>query len=192
VAKLIISRDAQLIQEVELGDGRLTIGRHPASDIVFAHQAVSGRHAAIDNGPGETMLEDLGSSNGTFVNGVRVERVRLADRDRVTVAPFQLEYQAGAPAAPAALAPEPGRIEILNGASAGKTLTLHKPLTTLGSPGVLVVAITRQHDGYYIAQVLGAGPARINDDNITHAPRLLCHGDMLEVTGTRMRFAAKN
>jgi hypothetical protein len=192
VAKLIISRDAQLISEVELGDGRLTIGRHPASDIVLAHQAVSGRHAAIVNGPGEAMLEDLGSSNGTFVNGVRIDRVRLADRDRVTVAQFQLEYQAGDRAPPAAPAPETGHIEVLNGASIGKTLALLKPLTTLGSPGVLVVAITRQHDGYYIAQVNGAGSARINDEDITRAPRLLRHGDLLEVTGTRMRFATKN
>jgi hypothetical protein len=183
VAKLIISRDARLIGEVELGDGRMTIGRHPASDIVLAHQAVSGRHAAITNSNGAPMLEDLGSSNGTFVNGQRVASTPLADRDRVTVATFQLEYVATP--APA------GSIEVMNGASAGKLLSLVKPLTTLGSPGVVVVVISRQAGGYYIAQVQGNAVARVNDEAISRTPRLLCDGDLLELTGTRMRFSTR-
>jgi hypothetical protein len=186
VAKLIISRDAQLIEEVELGEGRMTIGRHPASNIVLAHQAVSGRHAALINSHGRSMLEDLGSSNGTFVNGERIASTVLADRDRVTVATFQLEYVAATPLVPAPA----GRIEIINGASAGKRLSLVKPLTTLGSPGVLVVVISRQADGYYIAQVQGHAVARVNDDEtISRTPRLLRDGDLLELTGTRMRFS---
>jgi pSer/pThr/pTyr-binding forkhead associated (FHA) protein len=91
VAKLIISRDARHIDEVALGEGRMSIGRHPASDIVLAHQAVSGRHAAIINSNGTATLEDLGSSNGTFVNGQRIASAVLADRDKVTVATFELE-----------------------------------------------------------------------------------------------------
>jgi pSer/pThr/pTyr-binding forkhead associated (FHA) protein len=145
VAKLIISCDAQRIDEVALGDGRLSIGRHPASDIVLAHQAVSGRHAAIINSNGTTTLEDLGSSNGTFVNGQRIASAVLADRDKVTVATFELEYVAAPRVAPAAPA---GSLEVINGASAGKRMSLVKPLTTLGSPGVLVVVISRQPDGY--------------------------------------------
>jgi hypothetical protein len=187
VAKLIISRDAHVVQEVELGDGRMTIGRHPHSDIVIAHQAVSSRHAAITNNNGETVLEDLGSSNGTFVNGQRVARTVLADRDRVAVATFQLEYVAGSPLAQALL----GSIEILNGAGAGKTLSLLKPLTTLGSPGVLVVVISRQAGGYYIAQVQGDAVGRVNDEAISRTPRQLCDGDALELTGTRMRFSTR-
>jgi hypothetical protein len=187
VAKLIISRDAQVVQEVELGAGRMTIGRHPHNDIVIAHQAVSSRHAAITNSNGAAMLEDLGSSNGTFVNGHRVASILLSDRDRVTVAAFQLEYVAGAPAAQALL----GSIEVVNGASAGKTLSLLKPLTTLGSPGVLVVVISREAGRYYIAQVQGDAVALVNDEAIGRTPRLLRDGDALELTGTRMRFSTR-
>jgi predicted component of type VI protein secretion system len=188
VAKLIISRDAQLIAEVELGDGRVTIGRHPASDVVLAHQAVSGRHAAITNSNGAPMVEDLGSSNGTFVNGQRIASTLLADRDRITVAKFQLEYIAASPPAVAPPA-QAGSIEVMNGASAGKLLSLVKPLTTLGSPGVLVVVISRQAGGYYIAQVQGNAVARVNDETVNRTPRLLRDGDLLELTGTHMRFS---
>lgn len=191
MAKLIISRDAQVVQEVELGAGRMTIGRHPHSDIVIAHQAVSGQHAAITSSAGEATLEDLGSSNGTFVNGQRITQTRLADRDRVTIAAYQIEYVAGAvlPEEPASeLA---ARIEVLNGASAGKILALNKPLTTLGSPGVLLVVISRQAGGYYVTQVQGEGVALVNHEAIERTPRLLHDGDALELTGTRMRFSAK-
>jgi hypothetical protein len=186
VAKVIISRDAQLVQEAELGEGRLTIGRHPRNDIVIAHQAVSGHHAAISRVDGEIVLEDLGSSNGTFVRGQRISRAVLADSDCFTIAAFQGEYVEGPPAPELA-----GSIEVINGASAGKSLPLLKPLTTLGSPGVLVAVISRQADGYYIAQVQGEVAGQLNGEPLARAPRLLCDGDIVELTGTRMRFDAK-
>jgi predicted component of type VI protein secretion system len=188
VAKLIISRDAIVVQEAELGAGRTTIGRHPHNDIVIGHQAVSARHAAVTRIDGVIMLEDLDSSNGTFLNGQRIERAVLADGDRVAIANYQLEYCAAAVVAAAAI----GGIEVLNGASAGKTLSLTKPLTTLGSPGVLVVVVTRQADGYYIAQMQGVVDAMVNGEQVGKAPRQLRHGDELELTGTRMRFTAQN
>jgi hypothetical protein len=70
-------------------------------------------------------------------------------------------------------------------------MALAKPLTTLGSPGVLVVAISRQPDGYYIAQVQGNGEGRVNDEAIGRSARLLRDGDLLELTGTRMRFSTR-
>jgi predicted component of type VI protein secretion system len=190
VAKMIISRDAKAVQEVELGAGRTSIGRHPHNDIVIGNLAVSARHAAVTSVDGVTMLEDLDSSNGTFLNGQRIARAVLADGDRVTIANFQLEYLA---TAAANFAPAPiGSIEVLNGASEGKILSLFKPVTTLGSPGVLVVVITRQADGYFVAQVQGNAEALLNSGPVGRAPQQLRHGDELELTGTRMRFSAIN
>lgn len=201
MAKLIISRDAQIVRELELGVGRITIGRHPHNDIVIAHPAASAHHAALASDGAGATLEDLGSSNGTLVNGKRVTHAALADRDRVAIAGVQIEYFAEPLAEQlaeqvAARLAEPhaaaqGCIEVLNGASAGKRMSLLKPLTTLGSPGVLVVAITRQADGYYMAQVQGEAVALLNSRPIGRAPQLLCDGDLLELTGTRMRFSDK-
>ena len=187
---MIISRDAKAVQEVELGAGRTTIGRHPHNDVVIGHQAVSARHAAVTSLDGAATLEDLNSSNGTFVNGQRITRAVLCDGDRVTVANFQIEYVAGvAPAEP--LPAAVGRIEVLNGASAGKTFSLLKPVTTLGSPGLLVVMVSRQAGGYFINQVYGHAAAQVNGEPIGASPRQLCDGDTLELTGTHMRFATK-
>lgn len=189
MAKMIIARDALPAQEVEFGAGRTTIGRHPHNDIVIGHLAVSARHAAVTRGvDGAAMLEDLESSNGTFVNGRRIARALLADGDQVTIANVVIQYRAHASVA----APAPvGRIEILNGGNAGKTLTLLKPLTTLGSPGVLVVVISRQGDGYFLSRVQGHAVAHVNGEPLGAGPRPLRDGDVLELTGTRMRFAAK-
>lgn len=189
MSKLIISRDKQVVRQIELGERRMTIGRHPDNDIVITNGAVSARHAAITRSGDQAVLEDLGSSNGTFVNGQRVAQALLAPGDRAAIATYEVEFVVGeATPAPAPL----GCIEILNGASAGKTLSLLKPLTTLGSPGVLVVVISRHPDAYYIAQVQGDAVARINDDAVSATPRPLRDGDVLELTGTRMRFAARN
>jgi hypothetical protein len=196
VAKIIISQDAQVVQEVELCKERTTIGRHPQNDVVIEHLAVSGRHAAITMVRDDAILEDLGSTNGTFVNGQRVARHQLSDRDRVNVGTFRIDYLAGtraaAPVAPV-LAPAAalplGSIEVLNGANAGKKLALAKPLTTLGSPGVLVVVIQRQAAGYGISHIEGAVSGTVNGEPIVKQPRLLADGDALELTGTSMRFS---
>lgn len=193
MAKLIISREAQLVREVELGVGRITIGRHPHNDVVLAHPAASAHHAAVIWGSTGAALEDLGSSNGSFVNGKRVTQAVLADGDRVAIAGFQIEYSADSLAKSLAgtLSKAQGSIEVLNGANAGKRMSLVKPITTLGSPGVLVVVISRQLDGYYMARVQGDVVALLNGQPVGTAPILLRDGDLLELTGTRMRFSAK-
>jgi pSer/pThr/pTyr-binding forkhead associated (FHA) protein len=178
------------VQEHELGPGRTSIGRHPHNDIVIAHQAVSARHAAIDSDADAVMLEDLGSSNGTFVNGQRVERIVLRDGDRITLATYQLDYLAGDTAETQAYS-QAGCLEVINGANVGKLVPLTKPVTTLGSPGVLVVVISRQTDGYYIEYVRGDGVGTVNGEPIGREPRMLHDGDTLELTGTGMRFAVK-
>ena len=243
--KLIISRNAQVVQEVELDKERTTIGRHPGNDIVIEHGTVSGRHAAITLVGNEAVLEDLGSTNGTFVNGKRIERHRLANGDRAVIALFQLDFiappaaaaapaaapaaqktaqvspaapaaspavaaQAAAPApagplpeptppaaapipVPAQAAIAPGNaavIEVMSGVNAGKTLPLVKPLTTLGSPGVLVVVIARQGNAYTLSQIDGGTSPLVNGVAIPKDGRPLADGDMINLAGTSMRFCA--
>jgi hypothetical protein len=195
VAKIIISRDAKVLQEVQLDGERTTIGRHPQNNLVLEHAAVSGRHATIALVGDGAVLEDLESTNGTFLNGRRVARADVKDKDKITVAKFTLEFVAGPSAPPPAprpgtlAPPKLGMIEVKNGANAGKTLNLVKPVTTLGSPGVLVVIISRRADGYAIAQVEGDGVALVNKEALSTTPRLLASGDMIELTGTEMLFS---
>lgn len=71
---------------IELSSGVHTIGRLPGSEVFVEDPRVSRRHAEIRIVDGEVTLRDLGSTNGTFVNGTRVTRpVVLADGDQITV-----------------------------------------------------------------------------------------------------------
>jgi hypothetical protein len=56
---------------------------------------------------------------------------------------------------------------------------------------VLVAVISRQADGYYIAQVQGEPSGQLNGAPLSRSPQLLRDGDIVELTGTEMRFAAK-
>ena len=72
--KLILSFNDQEVGEYELDKESLIIGRRPESDIHIDNLAVSGQHARIMTIAGDSFLEDLDSTNGTFVNGKRVKK----------------------------------------------------------------------------------------------------------------------
>ncbi|MBC7860592.1 MAG: FHA domain-containing protein [Burkholderiaceae bacterium] len=166
------------------------MGRRRLNDIVLAHPAVSGEHAVIVTILDDSYLEDLASTNGSFVNGHRVNKHFLRDQDLITLAKYQLKFVSDGvpPFSAAAAAPMTATIRVVSGANAGKQLTLSKPLTTLGRAGVQVVAIRRAADAYYIEQIEGDQPALLNDAPIGPPPRALAHGDLIELTGTKMVF----
>ena len=191
MATLRITRAAQPVDEVALVKERTTIGRQPHNDIVLAHSAVSGEHAAISFIGGAAVLDDLGSTNGTFVNGERIERQLLADGDQIAVAKFTLYFSAASAPAQApvpAPASAPAMVEVLNGTNQGKRLALTKAVTTLGSPGVLVVVILREDAGYRLRHVDGASIPLLNGQPLEGGSAMLADGDALELTGTRMVF----
>lgn len=181
--KIVISRDEQVLQEVELHEGRMILGRRADNDIVIEHRAVSGQHAAFEVSATDVVIEDQGSTNGTFVNGRRIERQVLADGDRIVIAKFQIAFVAGA----TAVADPVGSIEVVGGANAGKKLTLLKPVSTLGRPGVQVVAITRLAGQFFIHHVEGAAP-QVNGAPLGPDRRRLMDGDCIELVGASMVF----
>lgn len=212
MARLIVTDSSGNVQEYALDKERLSIGRHPDNDICLADKSVSGRHAVIVTILQDSFLEDLDSTNGTQVNGRQVAKHPLAHGDTIAIGRNFLRYE-GKPqeaedaldqtvilrpgqvaatigsAAPAA--PLIGRIEVLNGPNAGRGLELTKALTTLGKPGVQVVAVTRRADGYYIVRVGGdeqRAPPTVNGAAIDASARPLAAGDEIELAGTRMRF----
>jgi pSer/pThr/pTyr-binding forkhead associated (FHA) protein len=89
LAKLIISRNGQVEQQIQLSKERMTLGRHPRNDIVLSHPAVSGEHGAIVTILDDSFLEDLHSTNGTFVNGHRIGKHFLQHKDVIKMAKFE-------------------------------------------------------------------------------------------------------
>jgi len=92
MAKLIISVDGQVLDEVELARERMTIGRKPHNDVRIENLAVSGEHAAIVTILNDSFLEDLGSTNGTSVNGQPIKKHFLQNNDVVEIGKYKLKY----------------------------------------------------------------------------------------------------
>jgi pSer/pThr/pTyr-binding forkhead associated (FHA) protein len=186
VAKIIITSEGKLVREVELVKERVTIGRKPHNDIALDHRAVSSSHATITLMLDDAILEDLGSTNGTLMKGEKVFRQKLTSGDKVTIAIFDLEYLA----TPARATPS-GFVEVLNGAHAGKKMSLSKPLTTVGKPGAAVVAITYAGGHYAAARIDGESAPSVNGNALEDGALRLAHGDVIDLGGTRMVFLSR-
>jgi len=76
-----------------MGKGELTIGRNPGNDILIENAGVSRRHAVIKWTGDHAVIEDLGSANGTFVNGQKITSRQLQDGDEVLVLKHRLVYR---------------------------------------------------------------------------------------------------
>lgn len=90
--KMIVSIDGVVIKEVQLTKDRTTLGRRPYNDIVIDNLAVSGEHAAILMVGGEVFIEDLGSTNGTFINGKAVKKQLLQNGDTIEVGKYRIKF----------------------------------------------------------------------------------------------------
>ncbi len=93
MARMLLSLEGVVIREIVLTKEYTTFGRRPYSDVVIDNLAVSGEHAAVRMQGGEVVVEDLQSTNGTFVNGERVRRHVLQPGDTVEIGRYQLKFQ---------------------------------------------------------------------------------------------------
>ncbi|WP_034693286.1 MULTISPECIES: FHA domain-containing protein [unclassified Acidovorax] len=213
--RMIVSIDGVVIKEVQLTKERTTLGRRPYNDIVIDNLAVSGEHAVIHMTGDDVEIEDLGSTNGTYVNAKAVKRQELRNGDTVEVGKYKIRFlheaegqnfektmifkpgmvpplatasrPAPLAAAPAA-APISAVIRVMSGAAAGREVSLQKVVTTIGKPGVAVASITKRHQGFVLAHVEGPEMPLLNGASIGASPVPLKHGDRLELAGTEMQF----
>jgi len=89
---LVLTLNQSVLGEFSLDKERLLIGRKPENDIQVDNLAVSGQHAAIITILNDSFLEDLDSTNGTFVNGKLVKKHALKHGDIVTIGKHELKY----------------------------------------------------------------------------------------------------
>lgn len=92
MARLILSLDSQTLAEYNMTKERYTVGRLPDNDIRIDNAAVSGHHSLIINILNDSFLEDLNSTNGTYVNGKLIKKHALQHGDVITVGHHQLRY----------------------------------------------------------------------------------------------------
>ena len=229
MGKLVVSLDGVVIKEVQVTKDKTTLGRRPYNDIVIDNLAVSGEHAVLQMVGADVFIEDLNSTNGTYINGKAIKKQLLQHNDTVEIGKYKIKFlvdeggdyektmimrpSAAAPAAfgtaamggagsahgthsgfgalqatPAAAAVQPASIKVLNGAAAGREVTLTKVVTTVGKPGVQVASITKRPSGYAFAHVEGATRPSVNGIPLVGDSIPLRNGDVIELAGTQMQF----
>lgn len=92
MARLILSLDSQVLAEYNMSKERYTIGRLPDNDVRIDNPAVSGHHSLIINILNDSFLEDLNSTNGTYVNGKLIKKHALQHGDVITIGHHQLRF----------------------------------------------------------------------------------------------------
>ena len=92
MAKLVLTLNGAVQGEFELDQERFTIGRKPENDIQIDNLAVSGKHSMIITILDDSFLEDLGSTNGTYVNAKLVKKHALKDGDVIAIGKHELKY----------------------------------------------------------------------------------------------------
>lgn len=252
MARLILSLGGQILAEFNMSKERYTIGRLPDNDVRIDNPAVSGHHSLIINILNDSFLEDLSSTNGTYVNGKLIKKHALQHGDVITVGHHQLRFvetvaeeeeqddefartmiidssqeavqQAAMESASAAgaTAAAPSRneatasasvshaetttgtgvgyrqvpvakVQVLNGKFAGREVELNKALTTLGSPGAQVIAVTKRSEGYFIVLVENKkpdSPPSVNGSPLGSQAVKLSDNDVIEIIGIKMGFFA--
>jgi hypothetical protein len=214
MAKIILTVDGTILKEVLLTKERITIGRRSHNDLVIDHAAISAEHAVLITLRGDSFLEDLNSTNGTQVNGQPVKKYVLQDNDIIELTPYKIRFIAGdgterasgdpqgaaeqcreddpfagTPASDGDVAlQQHALIRVLNGPFAGKELSIAKPLTTIGRPGVQVALVTHRTPDYFITHVEGSSFPLVNGNSIGANARLLKVDDVIDLSGTRMVF----
>ena len=98
--RLVLSLDGVVLKEVPITKDRTTIGRRSHNDLVIDNLAVSGEHAVLFKSGDDLYVEDLGSTNGTTVNGQPIKKHLLLGGDLIEVGKYHLRYVAAGGEAP--------------------------------------------------------------------------------------------
>jgi pSer/pThr/pTyr-binding forkhead associated (FHA) protein len=94
MARLILSLRGRELDKFLIGQGKLVIGRSPESDIKIDNPAISRKHALVEYTGDGYVVQDLGSSNGSYLNGQRItEPSTLKPGDVIGIAKFELQFQ---------------------------------------------------------------------------------------------------
>ena len=209
VFRLVVTADApaqgdSIVQVtcpiLSLDRSRMTIGRRPYNDIVLDHRTVSGEHALLERKGASYELVDIGSSNGSFVNRLRVTRKKLVAGEYVGIGVYQLQLvNDGSSVVPKAeIAPESGQckegsssgqIEYLSGPLKGITQQVDRSLLKIGR-GSQVAIIGRRKAGFYLTHLEGLTATLLNGEALSIGARNLADGDLIKLGEMELRFRA--
>ncbi|MFT4862710.1 MAG: pSer/pThr/pTyr-binding forkhead associated (FHA) protein [Pseudohongiellaceae bacterium] len=211
--KLEFSFNSSKLGEFPLNKEVMTIGRKEDNDIRIENLAVSGHHAKLLTIFEDSFLEDLSSTNGTFVNGKSIDKHPLKNGDVIVIGKHELRYinaaasmaddgektvlirrRPEAEQAPVIMTRpniEKAKLQILNGKSAGKELPLIKASVKLGKTGGEIVQINKRPDGHFIVyldQSANKTSPLINGESIGSRAIKLHNHDVIEINRLKIEY----
>ncbi|MBB5020251.1 putative component of type VI protein secretion system [Chitinivorax tropicus] len=199
MGRLVVMRNGETLQEIELRPGQLTIGRRPDNDLRLDDPTVSGYHAKIQTIGADSFLEDLDSTNGTLANGKPIKKRYLEINDQLEIGRFQLIFQAGVintlSGKTTILLPtlKKASLQIIGGANTGRIIELNKDSTTLGKAGLCVVILKRNITGYALQFAEGTHAPLVNGRAIKQGDAMgLKDQDVIEMGEAKMQFVETN
>ncbi len=215
MSKLTLSFKGTVLKVFPILRGQMLIGHDPACHLHIDSLALAPRHARVDTKDQTSILVDLESEQGTFVNQKRIDKHLLEDGDIIRIGKHTLQYifeevedlshvkdlhlsrlNTNKPAAPvthesekaAGHAPQNGWLQILNGQNLGRTLSLNRSMTNLGKPGVATAIITRRNGDYFLSHLEGKRPPSIDDEPIGDRSYKLHDGNTIQIGNIKMQF----
>lgn len=217
MSRLVLIKDNQTLAEYNLSKERFTIGRLTDNDLRIDQPIVSSHHAVVINILNDSFIEDLNSTNGTYVNGRLIKKHALQQGDLITIGHHQMRFidshldaltsddfsqtvvisptskninDLQTDNSPQEKNLPQGKLNILSGALTGRELNLEKPVTTLGRQNTQVAVISRRADGFFIihSDSSTSNYPIVNGQSIELEARKLCNRDVIEVAGIKMSF----
>jgi pSer/pThr/pTyr-binding forkhead associated (FHA) protein len=221
MSKLIVKFNNDVVDHVDIKQGDMKIGRKPGCDVFLDNLAVSGEHANIFTIGEDSFVQDLGSTNGTFINNKRITKHHLRNGDQVMIGKHTLTYMSDQASKPnedfaktviinpssqaAAAAPEPRPIPA---PPPPPPIDRHGALFVLSGPNSgkrieLTKSVTNLGKVGKRAGTITRGregytlapgedeAPKLNGRQVTPNGDSLKNGDIIEVAGTRLQFYFK-
>lgn len=207
MGKLVIRFQGRIVEEVNLKLGDMKIGRKPPCDIILNDAGVSAEHAVVNTVGIKSTIQDLDSTNGTFIENKRIKQHQLKHGETIIVGEHTLIYRddvnletpasrksSAPPGAPTASQANTtvlvsfAQLQIIEGQGKGKRMPLIKEEVKLENPGKSPAQIERTTEGYMLRAQVGPGEPRINNKPVPPGGHLLENGDIIEVAETKFQF----
>lgn len=213
--KLILTLDGAVIREYSIDKDSISIGRKHGNDIQLNDLTISGRHSLITKVGDNIFIDDLGSTNGTLLNGARVAKSKLQHSDVIQVGNYQFTFFSNEeedyeptmflraeiedtkiidtrqkPTSENTGA-KLGAVKVLTGPLKDKVLELRKAFNTLGFNGSKIAIIARNTSNYTISAIKNDDSfniAMINGKDLSIEAIELKEHDIIELANTQMEF----
>ncbi|MDD5394096.1 MAG: FHA domain-containing protein [Thiothrix sp.] len=192
--ELVVLLDKQIIKRIAIKGTSVTLGRHPKCDVALPDRTISLHHARITMVRDDCFLEDLDSTNGTYVNRLSVEQHYLEDGDSIDLGKYRVVFRSEQKVDsqlqrlsihPKLMEPTfPAWLKVLDGRKSGYIIPLIQERVVLGNQQTRQILIERSTLGEYIIREAGKEAARTS--------RKLIPGEELRVEDVLFQFCLKN